>query len=81
MAGIIPFPLSALHDMSRQRLHHFRVDSRKPYWKYRAGDLVHADGAEVDEEIEVWGLTGWLLNRLAWGAGWTTRPEPEEHDD
>lgn len=88
VAEIIPFPLSALHDMARQRLHHFRIDSRKPYWKYQAGDLVYRPdqsealaAKDAQPELEVWGLSGWLLNRLAWTAGWMDAPSPEEHED
>jgi hypothetical protein len=32
--------------------------------------------------LEVWGLSGWFLNKLAWRVGWMERPAPlEEPDD
>jgi 8-oxo-dGTP pyrophosphatase MutT (NUDIX family) len=92
VAGIIPFPIAALQDGNRQRLHHFRADTRKPYWKYRAGDLIQLnerssswetkDGMDAPEkDIEVWGLTGWILNRLAFTLGWTTPPPMGKYDN
>jgi hypothetical protein len=80
VAAILPFPLSALHDTHRRSIHHFRVDPRKPYYRFRAEDLVHwPAGLEVDE-LEVWGLSGWFLNRLAWRLGWIDRPLPEVYE-
>ena len=40
VSALLPLPLSALLDPSRQSLHYFRMDSRRPYWRVRAGDLV-----------------------------------------
>ena len=83
MAAILPLPLYTLSDMGRRRVHHFRVDPARPYYTIKAGDLVlPASGqTEVSKELEVWGLSGWVLNRLAWRLGWMDRPKAEQYED
>lgn len=80
VAAILPFPLKVLHDESRRRLHHFRVDPSKPYYKYRADDLVQGVDYWEGDELELWGLTGWFFNRLAWSLEWMKQPRPEVYD-
>jgi hypothetical protein len=79
VSAILPFPLAALHDQHRRSVHHFRVDSRKPYYRWQAGDLVHwSPGKET--EVELWGLSAWVLNRLAWRLGWMEQLKPETYE-
>jgi hypothetical protein len=88
VAAILPLPLSALLDPSRQRVHHFRINARRPYYTTRVGDLIARPPDLSDEDcrtldkLEVWGLSGWFLNRLAWTVGWLDRPPagPEYED-
>lgn len=82
VAAILPFPLSALRDTSRRRIHHFRMNPSRPYYTLRAGDLVQQvqDDTPIDENLEIWGLSGWFLNRLAWRLGWMDRPKAEVYE-
>ncbi|RSH92203.1 hypothetical protein EHS25_008618 [Saitozyma podzolica] len=88
VAAILPLPLSALLDPSRRRVHHFRIDARRPYYTTRVGDLIarppdlSAEDCRTLDKLEVWGLSGWFLNRLAWTVGWLDRPPagPEYED-
>ncbi|BEJ12882.1 hypothetical protein CspHIS471_0300560 [Cutaneotrichosporon sp. HIS471] len=73
VSGLIPLPLSAVADPSRQAAHYFRLDGRRPYWKIRCGDLIHPPPEEA-MSLEVWGLTGWFLTRFAEQMGWSDRP-------
>lgn len=78
VAAILPLPLSALKDSCRLRVHYFRAEGRKPYWTIRAGDLVEPPHPGIKDSLEVWGLSGWLLNRLAWDLEWLEIPEAFE---
>lgn len=88
VAAVLPLPLSALLDPSRQRVHHFRIDARRPYYTTKVGDLIaqppdlSAQDCRTLDKLEVWGLSGWFLNRLAWTVGWLDRPPagPEYED-
>lgn len=78
VAALLPLPLSAVTDPSRQSPHYFRLDGRRPYWKVRCGDLVIPqpdEGDEGPEPLEIWGLSGWFLSRLAVRCGWTDTPD------
>ncbi|ORY30370.1 NUDIX hydrolase domain-like protein [Naematelia encephala] len=78
VSAILPLPLSALTDPARQSLHFFRMDSRKPYFKIKVDDLVHQPSSDrisqQQQDLEIWGLSGWFLNRLAWKLGWMDQP-------
>lgn len=77
VSAILPLPLSAL-EPSRQAVHFFRLAPTKPYWKIRANDLVVPP---MNEPLEIWGLSGWFLNCLAWRTGWMARPEATLPED
>jgi hypothetical protein len=84
----LPLPLAAVLDPSRRRTHHFRLDVHRPYYTIRVGDLVAwpPDSSPADRkayaDLEVWGLSGWFLNCLAWKAGWLKHPPPgPEYED
>lgn len=84
VAALLPLPLSAVADPTRQAAHYFRLNGRWPYWKIRADDFVQPP-AEPGEKLEIWGLSGWFLSRLATRCGWSDVPEvnlpPDaEHD-
>jgi hypothetical protein len=47
--------------------------------RLRASRDVQSAASTEEERIralEVWGLSGWFLNRLAWRLGWMERPAP-----
>lgn len=88
VAALLPLPLSAIADPTRQVPHYFRLNGRWPYWKIRATDFVmppsDAEPSEYDK-LEIWGLSGWFLSRLATRCGWSDVPQislpPDaEHD-
>jgi hypothetical protein len=76
--AILPLPLSAAQDPARQHLHFFRLERHKPYWKIRAEDLVVPP---MKDPLEVWGLSGWFFNLLAWRTGWLPKPRASEPND
>ena len=39
------------------------------------GDHSSGVGGNKGRALEVWGLSGWFLNRLAWQVGWLTKPK------
>lgn len=84
MSGLLPLPLSAVADPARMSPHYFRLDGHRPYWKIRCGDLVIPPPEdEGPEPLEIWGLSGWFLSRLAVRCGWSDTPEvslPPEDD-
>lgn len=80
MAAILPLPLSALNDKSRHAPHYFRLDGAKPYWKIRCEDLCEPR-LEDQEHLEIWGLSGWFLSRLATRLGWSDTPAVYHADD
>lgn len=76
MSAILPIPLSAIADPARQEPHWFRLNGKKPYWKIRVGDYALPPPDEQPAEpLEVWGLSGWFLSRLAVKLGWSDTPE------
>ncbi|WVR04684.1 hypothetical protein IAU60_001695 [Kwoniella sp. DSM 27419] len=81
VAAVLPLPLSTLQDATRRSTHYFRLDTSKPYHKVRCEDLVlpneRLDRKDV-EGLEVWGLSGWFLNKLAERAGWVAMPPKGE---
>lgn len=84
VAALLPLPLSAAADPARQVAHFFRSDPARPYWKIRVGDLLHPppDSADPADEhmrtLEVWGLSGWFLGKLAQRLGWSDAPPPDD---
>ncbi|EAL18557.1 hypothetical protein CNBJ1980 [Cryptococcus deneoformans B-3501A] len=71
----------ALSDPRRRSIHLFRLNRFRPYYKIRADDLViPLPGSKVDipEHLEIWGLSGWLLNKFAEKVGWLDTPEIEK---
>nr|ODN89500.1 hypothetical protein L203_02210 [Cryptococcus depauperatus CBS 7841] len=90
VSALLPLSISALLKKSRQSTHYFRVDRFKPYHKIRVNDLVvlpkgntHSILTDrMGKRLEVWGLSGWLLNKLAERVGWLKMPdiEPEYED-
>ena len=82
VSAILPLPLSALTEEARS-LHFFRMDPRKPYWKYKVDKYIHQSGPgnESGEDLEVWGLSGWFLNRLGRKMGWLDEPKVDAPHD
>ncbi|OXG28075.1 hypothetical protein C360_06015 [Cryptococcus neoformans Bt15] len=81
VSAILPLPLSALSDPRRRSIHLFRLNRFRPYYKIRADDLViPLPGNEVNipAHLEIWGLSGWLLNKFAEKVGWLDAPEIEK---
>ncbi|WWD21549.1 hypothetical protein CI109_106035 [Kwoniella shandongensis] len=77
VSAILPLPLDALIDPSRHALHFFRLDTYRPYHRVKATDLVLRSSLTVEGgvgELEVWGLSGWFLNKLAERVGWLEMP-------
>lgn len=92
VSSILPLPLSALQDRTRLSIHCFRMAYSKPYHKVHVADLVmeeqpasevYSDQVKAQEgaELEIWGLSGWFLNKLAWRMGWMEEPRVSEPDD
>jgi hypothetical protein len=92
VSSILPLPLSALQDQSRLSIHCFRMAYSKPYHKVHVADLVmeeqpasevYSDQVKAQEgaELEIWGLSGWFLNKLAWRMDWMEEPRVSEPDD
>ncbi|KGB75102.1 hypothetical protein CNBG_0940 [Cryptococcus deuterogattii R265] len=85
VSAILPLPLSALSDPKRRAVHLFRLNRFRPYYKIRADDLVirlPGNKVNISEDLEIWGLSGWLLNKLAERVGWLDAPEIEKpHED
>jgi hypothetical protein len=81
VSGLIPFPLHALLDPTRQSLHFFRMAPRRPYIKYRINDLVQPHLEDQAKDLEIWGLSGWFLNKLVWRLGWMEPPRVDDMDD
>lgn len=77
VSAILPFPLTALAT-PRRSIRYFRLAPHRPYWKFKAGDLTRP---HVDDSLEVWGLSGWFLNCLAWRTGWLERPPNVDLED
>ncbi|ODO08648.1 hypothetical protein L198_00380 [Cryptococcus wingfieldii CBS 7118] len=80
VSALLPLPLAILTDPARLSTHNFRLNWYKPYHKIRVEDLVipPAPGASLDVEgLEVWGLSGWFLNKLCEKLGWLEPPEVE----
>nr|KIR49659.1 hypothetical protein I312_00747 [Cryptococcus bacillisporus CA1280] len=81
-AAAIPQSLS---DPKRRAVHLFRLNRFRPYYKIRADDLVirlPGNKINIPEDLEIWGLSGWLLNKLAERVGWLDAPEIEKpHED
>lgn len=86
VSSLFTFPLAELRNTQPHSIHHFRLDPRRPYHKYRVGHLLPPESLATDEarqaaaKLEVWGLSGWFLNRLAWQVRWMNRPLVEEYD-
>ncbi|KAL1411668.1 hypothetical protein Q8F55_002633 [Vanrija albida] len=80
VAAILPLPLAALNDRRRHAPHYFRLDGHKPYWKIRCEDLCEPR-LDDQEHLEIWGLSGWFLSRLATRLGWTDTPPVYHADD
>ncbi|KAK8847458.1 hypothetical protein IAR55_005316 [Kwoniella newhampshirensis] len=77
VSAILPLPLEALIDPTRHSLHFFRLDTTRPYHRIRATDLVLPSSVTTTDgvgELEVWGLSGWFLNKLAERVGWLKMP-------
>ncbi|WVQ75929.1 hypothetical protein IAR50_005564 [Cryptococcus sp. DSM 104548] len=77
VSALLPLPLSILSDPTRLSTHNFRLNWYKPYHKIRVEDLVlpPAPGISLDVKgLEVWGLSGWFLNKLCERLGWLEPP-------
>ena len=71
---ILSLPLRILCDPARQSIHYFRLDVHRPYQKIRVTDLLPETLVRERGQVEIWGLSGWFLNVLAWRLGWWPQP-------
>lgn len=46
------------------------IGEKEDYEAFRAAGMARM------RALEVWGLSGWFLNKLAWSVGWMDRPPP-----
>ncbi|EIW71234.1 hypothetical protein TREMEDRAFT_27166 [Tremella mesenterica DSM 1558] len=69
LSQILCIPLSTISDPNRHTIHHFRLNVHRPYYKIQIGDLT-----PQNDDLEIWGLSGWFLNNLAWRLRWWDRP-------
>ncbi|WVQ83296.1 hypothetical protein IAT38_005435 [Cryptococcus sp. DSM 104549] len=80
VSALLFLPLAALATPSLRRTHYFRLDPFKPYHKILADEyVITPEGVDEggEEGLEVWGLSGWFLNKLAERAGWMEMPKVE----
>jgi hypothetical protein len=80
VSALLPLPLKTILDETRRSLHFFRMDPSKPYYKYRVGDMAEPRILDADN-LELWGLSGWFINRLAWRMGWLDKPDIGGYED
>ncbi|RXK36313.1 hypothetical protein M231_06449 [Tremella mesenterica] len=69
VSQILCIPLSVISAPNRHTIHHFRLNVHRPYYKIQIGDLT-----PQNDDLEIWGLSGWFLNNLAWRLRWWDRP-------
>ncbi|WWC86833.1 uncharacterized protein L201_001712 [Kwoniella dendrophila CBS 6074] len=90
VSNIVTLPLSSLNNKSEDlSMHYFRLDLNKPYYRINCKDYLLnkqnndnepkriigiEENGESSESLEIWGLSGWFLNKLAEKAGWLDPP-------